>query len=66
MIALTRPNGHPVMLNCDLIESIEQNGETIITLTTGNTAVVREPMEEIERRVVAFKRKIYGLQPPEP
>lgn len=48
------------MLNCDLIESIEQNGDTIITLTTGNVVVVTEPMDEIERRVVAFKRKVYG------
>lgn len=63
MIVLTRPNGQPIMLNCDLIESVEPNSETIITLTTGNAVVVREPMEEIERRVVAFKRKIYGSQP---
>ena len=60
MIALTRPNGQPVMLNCDLIESIERNGETIVTLTTGNAVLVRESIEEIERRVVAFKRKIYA------
>jgi flagellar protein FlbD len=58
VIVLTRLNGQPVMLNCDLIESVEQNGETIITLTTGNAVVVREPLDEIERRVVAFKRKI--------
>ncbi len=62
VIALTRPNGQPVMLNCDLIESIEQNGETIVLLTTGNAVVVREPMDEIERRVVAFKRKIYSAK----
>ncbi len=60
MIALSRPNGQPVMLNCDLIERIERNGETIVTLTTGNTVVVCEPPEEIERRVVAFRRKIYA------
>ena len=60
MIVLTRPNGQPVLLNCDLIESVEQNAESIIVLTTGNTVVVREPLEEIERRVVAFKRKING------
>jgi flagellar protein FlbD len=60
VIALTRPNGHPVMLNCDLIESVERNGETIVTLTTGNAVLVRESMEEIERRVVAFKRRIYA------
>jgi flagellar protein FlbD len=58
MITLTRLNGHPVMLNCDLIETVEANGETVITLTTGNGVIVREPLEEIEQKVVAFKRKI--------
>lgn len=62
MITLTRPNGRPVMLNCDLIESVEQNGETIITLTTGNVVVVSEPMAEIERKVVAFKQSIYAAR----
>jgi flagellar protein FlbD len=61
VIALTRLNGQPVMLNCDLIESVEQDGDTIVTLTTGNIVVVREPIEEIERKVVAFKRKIGGV-----
>jgi flagellar protein FlbD len=62
VIVLTRPNGQLVMLNCDLIESVEQNGDSVITLTTGNAVIVREPMDEIERRVVDFKRKIYELQ----
>lgn len=62
MITLTRLNGRPVMLNCDLIESVEENGETVVTLTTGNVVVVREPMAEIERRVVAFKQSIYAVR----
>lgn len=58
MITLTRLNGRPVMLNCDLIESVERNGETVITLTTGNAVVVSETIEEIEEKVVAYKRKL--------
>ena len=58
------------MLNCDLIESVEASldsarddaAETIITLTTGNVVVVREPMAEIERKVVAFKQSIYAAR----
>ncbi len=62
MITLTRLNGRPVMLNCDLIESVEENGETVVTLTTGNVVVVREPMTEIERKVVAFRQSIYAAR----
>jgi flagellar protein FlbD len=63
VIALTRLNGQPVMLNCDLIESAEEeDGETTVTLTTGNVVIVREPLAEIEQKVIAFKRKIYAAQ----
>jgi flagellar protein FlbD len=48
------------MLNCDLIESIEEGDATVVTLTTGNAIVVLERMPEIEQKVVAFKRKISG------
>ncbi len=65
MIVLTRVNGQVVMLNCDLIESIEEDGDTVIALTTGNAVVVTERMEEIEAKIVAFKRKIYGRGEPE-
>ena len=58
MITLTRLNGQPVMLNCDLIESAVRNGETVITLTTGNVVIVHDGLEEIEEKVVAFKRKV--------
>ena len=60
MITLTRLNGQPVLLNCDLIETVEQNGETVITLTTGNAVVVRDTLDEIEGKVLAFKRRVYG------
>jgi flagellar protein FlbD len=62
VITLTRLNGRPVMLNCDLIESVEENGDTIVTLTTGNVVVVREPLPEIERKVVAFRQSIYAAR----
>jgi flagellar protein FlbD len=60
VITLTRENGQPVLLNCDLIESVEENGKSVITLTTGNAVVVRERLHEIEAKVVEFKQKIYG------
>ena len=60
MITLTGENGQPVLLNCDLIETVEENGKSVITLTTGNAVVVRERLHEIEAKVVEFKQKIYG------
>ena len=61
MIVLTRLNGQPVMLNCDLIESVERESDaTVVTLTTGNAVVVSDGLDEIRERVVAFKRRIHA------
>lgn len=60
MIQLTRLNRLPLVLNADLIESIEVTPDTVICLTTGQKLVVLEPAEEVVRRVVAFRRAIYA------
>ena len=60
MIALTRLNGHPVMVNSDLIEQIEETPDTVVTLTSGNRIIVRDSMLEIQQKIVAFKRRIHG------
>jgi flagellar protein FlbD len=60
MIHLTRLNHLPLVLNADLIESIEVTPDTVISLTTGQKLVVLEPAEEVVRRVVEFRRAILG------
>lgn len=60
MIPLRRLNNQPIIVNCDLIESIESTPDTVVTLTSGNKLIVRDSLEEIRRRVIEFKREIYG------
>jgi flagellar protein FlbD len=60
VIALTRLNGQPVMVNSDLIEQIEETPDTVVTLTSGNRLVVRDRMVEIQAKIVEFKRRIYS------
>jgi flagellar protein FlbD len=62
VIALTRLNGHSVMVNSDLIESLEETPDTVVTLTSGNKLIVRDTMADVQRKIVAFKRAIYGPQ----
>ncbi|HVN04268.1 MAG TPA: flagellar FlbD family protein [Bryobacteraceae bacterium] len=59
MIHLTRLNRLPLVLNADLIESIEVTPDTVIALTTGQKLVVLEPAEEVVERVLEFRRAIY-------
>jgi flagellar protein FlbD len=63
MIALTRLNGQPIMVNCDLIEFLEETPDTVVTLTSGNKLVVRDRMHDIQQKIVEFKRSIYGPAP---
>ena len=60
MIHLTRLNRIPLVLNADLIETIEATPDTVISLTTGQKLVVLEPAEEVVRRVLEFRRAIYS------
>jgi flagellar protein FlbD len=59
MVRLTRLNSAPVVLNSDLIEHIDITPDTVITLTTGQILRVREPAEEVVRRIVEFRRRIF-------
>ncbi|HZZ66361.1 MAG TPA: flagellar FlbD family protein [Candidatus Baltobacteraceae bacterium] len=63
MIVLTRPNGHALLVNADIIERAEASespNETIVTLVNGNVVVVREDLEEIRRRAIEFKARVHA------
>jgi flagellar protein FlbD len=66
MIYVTRLNHTSVVLNCDLIEHIENTPDTVISLTTGQKLMVLEAAEEIIARVVQFRRSIYSPRKVEP
>lgn len=59
MIALTRLNHVPVVINSDLIEHIEVTPDTVVALTTGQKILVLETAEEIVERVVQFRRRVW-------
>jgi len=54
MIRLTALNGRPVVVNALLVERIEAVPDTVITLTTGNTYVVRESVDEVIAAAVDY------------
>jgi flagellar protein FlbD len=60
MIWLTRLNRVPLVLNSDLIEHIDVTPDTVITLTTGQILRVRESAEDVVRRIVEFRRRVWG------
>ena len=60
MIPLRRLNNQPIMVNPDLIESLESHPDTVVTLTSGNKLLVRETMDEVREKIIEFKRRVYG------
>jgi len=58
LIKLTRLDKSEIYLNPDLIESIEETPDTVITLINGNHFVVQEKLRTITDRIISFKAKI--------
>ncbi|MBX5465401.1 MAG: flagellar FlbD family protein [Clostridia bacterium] len=58
MIWLTRLNGDELVVNADMIETVEATPDTVITLANGHRWIVAESPDEVIRRVVAYRREI--------
>lgn len=58
MIFVTRLDGREVVINVDLIITIEKTPDTVLTLTTGDRIMVREPVEEVVQRAIAYRHRI--------
>ena len=58
LILVTRLNDKELIVNCDLIESIESNPDTTITMTTGRKLIAKEPIDTLMDRVIAYKSRL--------
>ncbi len=57
MIDVTKMNGMNITINSDLIETVEDTPDTVITLTTGRKIIVKESRQTIKKLVKSFKRE---------
>lgn len=58
VIELSRLNGHPIVVNAELVKFVEQNPDTVITLVTGDKLVVREPSHEVMKRILDYRWRL--------
>jgi flagellar protein FlbD len=58
MITVTRINGEPISVNCDLIEFVESTPDTVITLTTGQKFMVRETVRQVTGKMIRYERAV--------
>ena len=58
MIKLTKFNGDEFVVNAELIRFIESRPDTYVTLTGNDRLLVRESVEEVVKRSIAYSQAI--------
>jgi flagellar protein FlbD len=60
MIHLTRLNGNPLVVNCDLIKYAESSPDTVLTLVNGEKIVVLESCQDVVNRTVGYRARVFA------
>jgi len=60
MIKVTRLNDAVMVINVEKIQSLQATPDTVITFTNHDKLMVKEPLEEISQRIVAYRRAVSG------
>jgi flagellar protein FlbD len=64
MISVTRLNGKPIVVNAELIRSVEENPDTMVKLINGDTLIVQESMSDIVTKCIEYGRHLRRMMPP--
>ena len=59
MIALTRMDGNEIVVNAEHILTVESMPDTLLLLSGGLKLMVKEPVEEVVERAVAYRRRTF-------
>lgn len=61
MIKVTRLNDSVLVINVEMIQSLQATPDTVITFTNQDRLMVKEPVEEISQRIVEYQRSVNAL-----
>ena len=59
MIEVTKINGSKLLINTNLIESVEETPDTMITLTSGKKIIVKESIHEVKNLVKLTRQEYF-------
>ena len=62
MIDVTKLNGKELTINAELIETVEETPDTVITLTTGKKIIVKESRQIVKNLVILYKRHCSSIE----
>lgn len=60
MIKVTGFDSVEFYINCNLIETIRETPDTVITLSNGKKLIVKEGSDEIVKRIIEYRQKTLG------
>ena len=60
MIEVTRLDNSKMLLNVELIQSLQAAPDTIITFTTKESMMVKEAVEDISKKILEYQRSIHA------
>ena len=60
MIEVTKINGSKLLINTNLIESVEETPDTMITLTSGKKIIVKESKKSSKINKTGIFQRLYG------
>lgn len=63
LIKVTTLDNRTIVVNCDLIERLEEVPETVVTLESGKKFMVKESMDEIIELIIQYRIKCQGSLP---
>lgn len=58
MIRVTRLNDSVLMINVEMIRSLQATPDTVITFNNNDHIIVKEPVEEVSKRIVEYQRAV--------
>lgn len=58
MIVLHKLNGAEVVVNAELIETLEPGPQTVINLATGNRLLVSEAADAVVAKIVEYRKAV--------
>jgi len=60
MIYVTRLDQSTMVVNAELIATVESTPDTLITLSNGHQFLVRDTVEDVVTRAIEYRRQING------
>ena len=58
LISLTKLDNARILVNLETIKYVETMPDTVVRFVNGDSVIVRESLEEVEQRVIKFKKQV--------